>query len=106
MDNLAKGLKIEMLPENYRTIAEAIGTENFVKLAEVVGGAPLYIPKPESLVRPVRDAQIKEEFNGYNHMELSKKYGVTERWVRQLCGAGRLEGQLELFDLFDQEEDN
>ena len=106
MDNLAKGLKIEMLPENYRTIAEAIGTENFVKLAEGVGGATLYIPKPESLVRPVRDAQIKEEFNGYNHMELSKKYGVTERWVRQLCGAGRLEGQLELFDLFDQEEDN
>ena len=38
MDNLVKGLKIEMLPENYRAIAEAIGTENFVKLAEVVGG--------------------------------------------------------------------
>lgn len=51
MDNLVKGLKIEMLPENYRAIAEAIGTENFVKLAEVVGGATLYIPKPESLVR-------------------------------------------------------
>lgn len=104
MENLAKGLKIEMLPENYREIAEAIGTENFVKLAEAVGGSTLYIPKPESLVRPVRDAQIKEEFTGYNHMELAKKYGVTERWVRQLCGAGKLEGQLELFDFLDPEE--
>ncbi len=101
MDDLSKSLTVEMLPENYREIAEAIGAENFVKLAEVVGGSTLYIPKPESLVRPVRDAQIKEEFNGYNHLELAKRYGVTERWVRQLCGAGRLEGQMELFDYID-----
>jgi Mor family transcriptional regulator len=92
-----------MLPENYREIAKAIGVENFLKLAEVVGGSTLYIPKPESLVRPVRDVQIKEEFNGYNHLELAKRYGVTERWVRQLCGAGQLEGQMEIFDFMDAE---
>lgn len=95
MDKLAEGLTLEMLPEGlYRMIAEAIGTDNFYKLAEVVGGTTVYIPKPESVTRPVRDARIKEEFNGYNHPELARKYGVTERWVRRICGPGQTEGQL------------
>ena len=92
MDGLVKELTIEMLPEGpYRQIAEAIGPENFYRLAEVVGGATIYIPKPESLTRPVRDAHIKAEFNGYNHPEL----------VRQLCGPGQTEGQIELFELLE-----
>lgn len=100
MSELSKDLTLEMLPEGlYTLIAEAIGTENFYKLAEVVGGTTVYIPKPESLVRPVRDARIKEEFNGYNHTALARKYGVTERWVRQLCGDGHPEGQLSLEDV-------
>lgn len=78
-----------MMAKNFRSL----------KLAEVVGGTTVYIPKPESVTRPVRDARIKEEFNGYNHPELARKYNVTERWVRQLCGDGKLEGQLELFDI-------
>ena len=102
MDKLAEGLTLEMLPEGlYRMIAEAIGTDNFYKLAEVVGGTTVYIPKPESVTRPVRDARIKEEFNGYNHPELAKKYNVTERGVRQLCGDGKLEGQLDLLDILN-----
>lgn len=98
MDELAKALTIEMLPDGLQVqIAEAIGTENFYKLAEVVGGATIYIPKPESIIRPIRDARIKAEFNGYNHPELAKKYGVTERWVKQLCGDGKMEGQIDMF---------
>lgn len=102
MDDLLKDLTIEMLPEGlYKEIAEAIGISNFYKLTEVVGGATVYIPKPESITRPVRDARIKAEFNGYNHPELAKKYNVTERWVRQLCGDGKLEGQLDLLDILN-----
>ena len=96
MDKLAEGLTLEMLPEGlYRMIAEAIGTDNFYKLAE-------------SVTRPVRDARIKEEFNGYNHPELARKYGVTERWVRRICGPGQTEGQIDIFDYFNdpgQEDD-
>lgn len=107
MDRLAKELTPEMLPEGlYQLIAEAIGVEGFYRLAEVVGGTTVYIPKPESLVRPVRDAHIKEEFNGYNHPELARKYGVTERWVRSLCGPGHTEGQLDLFGDFGADESN
>lgn len=102
MDNLSKELTIEMLQEGiYKDIAEVIGIHNFYRLTQIVGGATIYLPKPESVIRPVRDAHIKAEFNGYNHPELARKYNVTERWVRQLCGDGKLEGQLELFDVLD-----
>lgn len=101
MDKLARELTLEMLAssELYHQIAETIGTENFYKLAELVGGTTIYVPKPESLTRPVRDAHIKAEFNGYNHLELARKYNVTERWVRTLCGPGHMEGQIDLFSI-------
>ena len=58
MDELLKDLTLEMIPEGlYKQIAEEIGVSNFYKLAEVVGGATVYIPKPESILRPARDAR-------------------------------------------------
>lgn len=99
INELTNELIPEMIPKGlYREIAEAIGIENFVKLTQLVGGSTIYLPKPESVVRPARDAKIREEFNGYNHKELAKRYDVTERWVRQLCGEGHAEGQCSLFD--------
>lgn len=105
MDTLAKELTIKDIPEGtYKLIANAIGVDNLCKLTKVVGGATIYIPKLESLIRPVRDAHIKAEFNGYNHADLALKYGVTVRWVRMLCGSGHMDGQYDLFDLVDQSE--
>jgi Uncharacterized conserved protein len=99
MNELSNDLTAEMIPEGlYRKIADAIGAKNFFALAEAIGGTTVYIPKAESLVRPIRDAHIKEEFNGYNHYELAKKYDVTVRWVQQLCGEGHPEGQMNLFE--------
>ena len=46
MDELLKDLTLEMIPEGlYKQIAEEIGISNFYKLAEVVGGATVYIPR-------------------------------------------------------------
>lgn len=98
MDELAKGLTVDMIEEGtIKQIAEQIGIENLLKLAKLVGGAALYLPKADTLLRPVRDQCIKEEFNGYNYQLLAIKYGVTERWVRMICGEGNLEGQQTLF---------
>lgn len=98
MDAMTQELTFNDLPDGlYRQIAGSIGLTNFCKLADLVGGSTVYIPKLESLVRPVRDAHIREEFNGYNHAELAQKYGVTVRWIRELCGSGHMEGQCDLF---------
>ena len=92
MGDLSKELTLDHIAEGpYRQIAEAIGTGNFYKLTVLLGGATVYIPKPESLLRPIRDAHIK----------LATQYGLTERWVRQLCGPGQTEGQMDLFDTLD-----
>ena len=96
--DLVGELTIEMLPDNqWKQVAEAIGLENFCKMLEIAGGATLYIPQLDSLLRPVRDARIKAEFNGWNYLELARKYNITDRLVRNICGPGNVEGQLDLF---------
>ena len=104
MDCFAKELTPEHIPEGlWREVAETIGAENLYKLAELIGGATLYIPKPESLTPLPRDAHIRGEFNGWNHLELAKKYNVTDRLVRQVCGPGCTEGQLNLFEAGEED---
>ena len=43
-------LTIEMLPEQYQPLAEILGVQPLLKLAEQYGGASLYIPKVVALV--------------------------------------------------------
>lgn len=79
-------LMLENIPDGRcKIIAKTIGVENFLKMCLVSGGSTIYIPKPDAIMRPVRAAKIREEFNGFNYSELARKYSVTERWVRQLC---------------------
>jgi Mor family transcriptional regulator len=82
---LEEELTLELIPEGlYRSIAEAIGVSNFLIITEMLGGSTTYLPQKESILRPIRDRRILEEYNGYNQTELAKKYGVSERWVRRL----------------------
>ncbi len=105
IDSLINELTPEMIPEGiYRAIAEEIGIKNFITLAELIGGTTFYIPKSDTFLRPVRDLRIKQEFNGYNHTELAKKYNLSERWIRVICGEGHAEGQCTLFDILEDEE--
>ena len=95
VDIYTEKLELEMIPAGtYRKIAESIGVGNLIKLAEIIGGNTFYLPKAETFTRPIRDQRIKDEFNGFNHMELAVKYNVTDRWVRTICGEGFLDGQI------------
>ena len=99
MDAFITELTLEEIPDGpWRQVAEEIGIESLYKALKIVGGATTYIPKPETLIRPVRNRHIREEFNGWNYLELAKKYNVTDRLVGQVCGAGCTEGQINLFD--------
>lgn len=74
-----------MLPDGVcKSIAEEIGTDNLLKLAVLVGGSTFYMPQAESILRPLRNQKIKDEYNGYNDAELARKYGVTPRHVREI----------------------
>lgn len=78
-----------MLPDGLsREIAMEIGMDNFLKLSQLVGGATVYIPQKESILRSLRNQKIQEEYDGYNVMALSKKYRVSKRWVYKIIEQG------------------
>lgn len=74
-----------MMPDGLcKAIAQEIGTDNLLKLSILIGGSTFYLPKRESILRPIRDIKIREEYNGYNTEELARKYNVSERWVCEI----------------------
>ncbi len=78
-------IKIEELPEIYQALAEIVGIENMLKIAEVfANGEMIYFPKIDAILRPVRDRKIVEEFNGYNYEELAKKYRLSQMHIRAI----------------------
>lgn len=92
-------LTIDMIPDGMsRAIASEIGIDNFIKLTKLVGGLTFYVPKPESILKPARDLCIKQEYNGYNAQKLALKYGLSEKWIRELCQSNHADGQLSLFE--------
>lgn len=84
MNEWISELSLDMMSEVHRELAEIIGIENFLKLVMYTGGTSIYIPKAEHILCTIRDKKIKEEYKGDNFKELSKKYGLTERWIREI----------------------
>lgn len=99
MTDWEKELEIEMINgEMNQTIAAEIGVQNFLKLVKIAGGRALYLPVYDNVIRPLRDRQIKKEYNGYNEQEIARKYGITERRVMQICGGSLMNGQCSMFE--------
>ena len=85
MDELLAQLKLDDLKgRECHDIAELIGMEAFIKLVRVYGGCEPYIPQIKELVKPVRNEIIEREFTGDNQFHLAKKWGLSERQVRNL----------------------
>lgn len=98
-------IQIEDLDEEQKQLAELIGIDKYKILLQTYGGMSIYIPKPDSFAATIRNQQIMAEFNGRNFKELSRKYGLTEVWVRNIVSdkvkelrAKPVEGQMTLFD--------
>lgn len=77
-------IKLSMLSKEHNDIAAVIGVDAFLKLCEHYGGSNLYIPKRESVIRYVRDTEIKKEFDGGNYKKLARKYSLSESYVRKI----------------------
>ena len=95
---IAADIAIESLPREYQVVAEIIGMENALKLAQHIGGGRIYYPKIESLMRDARDARIRAEFTGGNHRDLARKYSLTETWIREIVQRKPADVTADLFD--------
>ncbi|MDO4720726.1 MAG: Mor transcription activator family protein [Peptostreptococcaceae bacterium] len=67
-----------------RRLAEIVGIENYIKIVEQFGGLALYIPKRDTLLRKIRNHEIRSKFNGTNYKELALEYNLTEVSIRTI----------------------
>ena len=84
MEELLKELELNDLKGRSREMAEAIGMDAFCKMIIYYGGTDPYIPDMESVLLPVRNKMINRAFDGFNSVELSRKWGLTERYIREI----------------------
>ena len=96
---------IEKLPEDQRELAELIGLDAYKKLVERYAGSSVYIQKADSVMRTVRDEEIRSAFNGSNCRELALAYNLAVSTVREIVAPRRkeiltdpVEGQLAFDD--------
>lgn len=82
-------LDYESLPEEQRELADVIGFEPYKKLVFHCGGIRLNIPKPETLLIESRNRKIHREFNGGNHKQLARRYGLSETSIRTILKYGK-----------------
>jgi len=95
-----KEVKTEDIPNIYRDIAVALGTEALLKLAFLIGGTTTYIPKIDFFIQAARDRLIIREYNnGAKPKDLAIKYDLTDVWVRKIIDQYLVErDQLKLFE--------
>lgn len=83
-DELLKRVDISDIPETYQPVVSLIGLDNFLKLCRYAMGDELYFPMQESILRNARNRLIIQEYNGHNLAELSRKYGLTRKYIRNI----------------------
>lgn len=83
-----KDIALADLPEIYQEVARVVGVEGAIRLSELFGGQVVYFLKIDSLLRKKRNATIRREFNGSNHKELAKKFGLSEQQIRNIVQRG------------------
>ena len=86
MEKWTDRLTIDMIPEQYRQLAEITGIQPLLTLAAQYGGSNLYIPKVDALTRTARDRLIREKFTGYNAEQQAQEFDRP-------LGAGNLQGR-------------
>lgn len=103
--SLLDNITLDDLDEDQRDLAECIGLESYKKLVESYAGSYVYVRKPDTVTVNVRNAQIRKEFNGYNYLDLAKKFNLSEISIRRIVSpvlvavkAAPLPGQTSLFD--------
>ncbi|MGP1598949.1 Mor transcription activator family protein [Peptoanaerobacter stomatis] len=89
-------LKIDDIQsQEQKEIAQIIGIESYINLVKHFGGTSIYILKEDSLIKDIRDRNIKMEFDGSNYTYLAKKYNLTDRTIREIVDNKKvLNGQI------------
>lgn len=97
----------EIISDIEPEVAEQIGMAIANRMMAVWGGQNIYFPMGMAWKVSKRDREIFSEFNGRNHHELARKFGVSIQWIYSVVKrvrkeeVDRMQGKL-----FDSEPDN
>lgn len=78
------------LADIYMEIAEEIGIENTLLVYDLLKGRQISFPQRIYRKEYVEN-YIKEHYNGRNIRELSRKFGYTERRIKQIINANSVQ---------------
>ncbi|MEG0655265.1 MAG: Mor transcription activator family protein [Hydrogenoanaerobacterium sp.] len=98
MNSLLDTISIDDLEGEQLEIAEIVGIEKYRELVRRFGGNQMRILQEDTLIKDKRDSEIRSTYNGYNALELSIKYNLSDRTIRAIVATiKRIEGQTSLF---------
>jgi len=73
-----------------RVLAQVIGTAALEQLCAAHRGERLELPKSDKILIQARNAAILERREaGDSYAEIARDFGLTRRWVIEICNAGR-----------------
>lgn len=71
--------------EDMSLMVALFGLEVAKKFVETFGGDAVYVPKPEAVIRAVRNRHIFNQYEkGSRYRELAARYNLTTRYVREI----------------------
>lgn len=89
-DELIKYVELSDIPEAYQPVVSLIGLDAFLQLCNYARGDELYFPMRETILRKVRNRLIIQEYDGHNFVELSKKYNLTVKHIKNIITGSNL----------------
>lgn len=100
--DIDKLTSVDQLRDDQKELAEIIGLDAYKKLVVNYAGSFLYIQKIDSVLKDLRDDEIREKFDGGNYGKLAREYNLAEATVRDIVAEKRkqlryepLEGQMQ-----------
>ncbi len=71
--------------KDFRLIANVIGQEKAMALADYFNGTVLYVPKLDEVLRNRKHELIREDRRkGVPYRDIALKYNISDRWVREI----------------------
>ncbi len=70
--------------QDLRFLIREFGVEGALTMMREYPGMAVYIPKPDTGFRMVRDDRIREEFDGGNIRALARKFRLSESRIREI----------------------
>ncbi|MBS1186710.1 MAG: rdgB [Burkholderiaceae bacterium] len=93
LNDLADKVSVALveLIELDKPLAEHVGLEVANRMATHWGGQLVYFPIGTAMKLSARDVSIWNDFNGNNHSDLARKYGVSLQWIYKIVKTMRAE---------------